>query len=182
MIMRNQSYKNLSFIQSIAALYIVFFLTCSMSVHAQEPISLAGHLGKVSKQDLENDTSNTAWFQVEFFGYHPRLTKAQEKIIKSKKFQVVIILGTWCSDSRTQVPRLFKLFYDLGINPPVTLITTDRTKKVIEPGFVHITAKYVPYFIFRDEEGNEIGEIIETPHKSLEADLAAILKKIKNKK
>lgn len=153
-----------------------------MSTQGQITVGLSEHLGKVSKQDLENDTSRTAWFQTEFLDYKPTFTEGQKKILKSREFQVVIILGTWCSDSRTQVPRLYKVFYELGIQPNITLITTDKTKKVIEPGYVDITAKYVPYFIFRDSKGQDIGEIIESPRKSLEADLAAILKRIKPKK
>lgn len=146
---------------------------------AQNPVNLAGHMGKVTKEDLQNDEYKTGWFDMEFGSYEPTFTPRQKKVISSRDFQVVIILGTWCSDSRKQVPRLFKIFSSLGISPQITLITTDKTKKVIEPGFVDITAQYVPLIIFRNNKGEDIGEIIETPKKSLEADMTAILKKIK---
>lgn len=178
--MRYQIYKKITnyFGKCLPSLLGIFISLMSYS-QSTTAVSLSEHNGKVSKQDLENDTSRTAWFQTEFMAYRPEVTEAQKKILTTREFQVVIILGTWCSDSRMQVPRLYKVFYELGLNPPITLITTDKNKKVIEPGFVHITAKYVPYFIIRDKNGKDIGEIIETPKKSLEADLAAILKKIR---
>lgn len=178
--MRYQIYKKST--SSARNLFLILMGICLSHISYSQTtstVSLSEHNGKVSKQDLENDTSKTAWFQTEFMAYKPEVTEAQKKILTTRDFQVVIILGTWCSDSRTQVPRLYKVFYALGLNPPITLITTDKNKKVIEPGFVHITAKYVPYFIIRDKNGKDIGEIIETPKKTLEADLAAILKKIR---
>lgn len=181
--MINQIYKKIGkYCRKRVPFFLCFFISCNMYAQSPDSMSLSEFKGKVSKQDLENDTSRTAWFQSEFMSYTPVFTEAQRKIIASREFQIVIVLGTWCSDSRTQVPRMFKIFYQLGINPPITLITTDKSKKVIEPGYVHIVAKYVPYFIIRDAKGKDIGEIIETPSKSLEADLAAILKKQRPKK
>lgn len=160
-------------------IFLLLSCTSFISAMAQNPVSLAGHMGKVTKEDLQNDAYKTGWFDMEFTSYEPAFTDRQRRIIASKDFQVVIILGTWCSDSRTQVPRLFKIFSALGISPQITLITTDITKKVIEPGFVHIIAQHVPLIIFRNSKGEDVGEIVETPRKSLEADMTAILKKIK---
>lgn len=160
-------------------IFLILCFSVYSAAMAQNPVNLAGHMGKVTKEDLQNDEYKTGWFDMEFGSYEPTFTPRQKKVISSRDFQVVIILGTWCSDSRKQVPRLFKIFSSLGISPQITLITTDKTKKVIEPGFVDITAQYVPLIIFRNNKGEDIGEIIETPKKSLEADMTAILKKIK---
>jgi thiol-disulfide isomerase/thioredoxin len=88
-----------------------------------------------------------------------------------------IILGTWCGDSKEQVPRFFKIMDQLG-NPfeELNIIAVDRNKEA--PG-LSIKEQYkiekVPTFIFYRGDA-EIGRIIETPKESLEKDLLEIVK------
>ncbi len=99
---------------------------------------------------------------------------------------VTCVLGTWCSDSRREVPRFWKLL-DLMDVPDLELVMiavgrTDAPEAVlwleengIAPGYrERFDIELVPTFIVT-ENGEEIGRIVETPEISLEADLAAIL-------
>lgn len=88
---------------------------------------------------------------------------------------VVVVLGTWCGDSKREVPRFLKLV-DLTSIPAaqIQFYGVDRTKKSSDG----VTEKYkielVPTFIFF-KKGEEVGRIIETPKNSLEEDMLAIL-------
>jgi len=86
-----------------------------------------------------------------------------------------VYFGSWCSDSRREVPRFLKI---LDLAAPrglkVRYFGLDRTKKqparLVRKGSV----ERVPTFILRSD-GREIGRIVETPQTSLEHDLAVLV-------
>jgi thiol-disulfide isomerase/thioredoxin len=87
--------------------------------------------------------------------------------------------GTWCGDSRRQIPRLARLLDAAGVDEELlTLVALSNRPMEFKqsPGrleakrYVHRTPTIV---VVRD--GVEVGRIVETPAVSLEADLAAIL-------
>lgn len=89
----------------------------------------------------------------------------------------LIFLGTWCPDSRREVPRFLKVADEIGIpQERIKLYALDRTK-ISEDGLskqYHI--ERVPTFIFL-KHGEEIGRITEAPEKSVEQDMLMILAK-----
>lgn len=93
--------------------------------------------------------------------------------------QVDVFMGTWCGDSRREVPRLLKIMDSLGIPPQkVRIICTKsgnpghKTSPGREEQGLYIFR--VPTFIVR-KNGKEIGRIVEFPVQSLEKDLLAII-------
>lgn len=88
---------------------------------------------------------------------------------------VVVIMGTWCGDSKREVPRFLKIA-DLSSIPPqhIKFYGVDRTKTSSDG----VTEKYridrVPTFIFLKNQ-QEIGRIVESPVHSLEEDILIIL-------
>jgi thiol-disulfide isomerase/thioredoxin len=87
----------------------------------------------------------------------------------------LVFFGTWCSDSRREVPHFLKIADDCGIDSSrIRLYGLDRSKKSRDG----LTEKYhidrVPTFIFL-KDGDEIGRITEKPTGTLEADMLAIL-------
>lgn len=93
--------------------------------------------------------------------------------LKSKKtgIDILIVLGTWCSDSQEQVPRFFKILDKIHFNKKnLEMICVDRDKKAgdVETG-VYDIQKIPTFIIFK--KGREIGRIVETPYTSLEKDL-----------
>ncbi len=88
----------------------------------------------------------------------------------------MIVLGTWCGDSKEKVPRFLKILDLLGTTfDDLKLIAVDREKTAPD---MDVKGKYliekVPTFIFYKGDV-EIGRITETPKVALEKDLFFIL-------
>jgi len=84
-------------------------------------------------------------------------------------------MGTWCSDSRREVPNFYKILDKLNYpDNKITLINVDRKKNGIEIDVSKLNIELVPTFIVY-RNNTEIGRIIETPNESLERDLLKIL-------
>ena len=92
------------------------------------------------------------------------------KGIKIKGF-----LGTWCGDSRREIPRFFKILDQAGFKfNNLELIAVNRNKKTpdnLQEGFNIIR---VPTFIFY-KQGKEIGRYVEYAKESLEKDMLQII-------
>jgi len=97
-----------------------------------------------------------------------------EKLIKGKKIKVV--LGTWCGDSKYQVPNFLKVADAAKVKESdVNFIAVDGAKKAENGLLDGLDIQRVPTFIVVDKKGKELGRIIENPKKSLELDLIDIL-------
>jgi thiol-disulfide isomerase/thioredoxin len=89
--------------------------------------------------------------------------------------EVIVFLGTWCPDSRREVPRFMKIVDLTGMKgSQVRLYGLDRSKQSNDGLTDRYTIERVPTFIFL-KQGEEIGRIIEVPRATLEADVLSIL-------
>jgi thiol-disulfide isomerase/thioredoxin len=106
----------------------------------------------------------------------PEADAARELAEVKPGAEVVVFLGTWCGDSRRELPRLWKAM-DSGsgaVNFQIRYIGVDHAKK--EPaGLVkEYNVLYLPTFIVR-RGGHEVGRIVETAPHGIERDLLALL-------
>src|ERR1041385_9004206 len=65
--------------------------------------------GKLDLKIFSNDAELKQWFEKEYKAYHPDssvLNDLRDRLIKK---QIVVVLGTWCSDSQREFPRLMKV-------------------------------------------------------------------------
>ena len=126
------------------------------------------------------DTNFGWWYKSEYSNYELD-TKTLSPIINVFDGKVIkIVLGTWCSDSRREVPRFLKLLNYVGYpEDKIFFIGVDREKNGLSDETVGLEIGFVPTFIIY-ESGNEIGRIIESPIVSLEKDLEEILTKSSN--
>ena len=90
--------------------------------------------------------------------------------------EVTIFLGTWCGDSRREVPRLWKAVDLAGGEVPFAIhyIGVDRQKKEPVAPVTNNDIRYVPTFIVH-REGREVGRIVEESPHGIEKDLLALL-------
>lgn len=95
-----------------------------------------------------------------------------------KKERIKIVFGTWCGDSKVNVPNFFKVLDDLHFKEKnVDIIAVDGNKKA-ENGIIDgLDIQRVPTFIVFDKNGKELGRIVEHPKNTLEADLLEIFRK-----
>ena len=105
----------------------------------------------------------------------PEMLKQLKPLLPDLK--IIIVLGTWCSDSRLHVSRFFKIADSVGIDENTTsLICVDETKREENGVTDHLDIVKVPTFIFLKND-EEIGRIIEAPKNTLEGDMVQILTK-----
>ena len=99
---------------------------------------------------------------------------ALSKSLNDKK--ITIVLGTWCGDSKFQVPHFLKIMDALKISEEnITFIGVDGSKKA-ENGIIdNLKITNVPTFIFSDNNGKEVARITERPLETLEKDMLKIL-------
>ena len=85
-----------------------------------------------------------------------------------EQVEMLVYLGTWCSDSRREVPRFMKILDHLNVKQSkLNLTGLDREKSAPDYQENVWNIEFVPTMIFL-KEGKEIGRIIETPEISLE--------------
>ena len=118
--------------------------------------------------------------------YQPSPDVVEALAAAGRDLRIVCVLGTWCSDSRREVPRFWKVMAACGLPPEsLQMLAVGRAddpaaaaweaQRGLEPGYrARYGVELVPTFIVY-EGGLELGRIVETPAVSLEADLAAIL-------
>ena len=137
---------------------------------SQEPMLL----GYTNRQAFQ-DTSFSWWFNSVYDTYNVDTATAQNLADKLKNVNITIVMGTWCSDSRREVPRLFKILDHLKYpSGDVTLITVGRDRNGRGEETKGMDIELVPTFIFY-KDGKELGRIVESPKVSLEKDMEKIL-------
>ena len=90
--------------------------------------------------------------------------------------EVTVFLGTWCGDSRREVPRLWKALDAEGGAAPfqIRYVGVDHDKKQPADLLKESDVRYLPTFIVR-RGGHEVGRIVETSPHGVEQDLLALL-------
>lgn len=119
------------------------------------------------------------WFVPNYQNYHPDslLLPTLKEILKGKTIQ--IFLGTWCGDSRREVPRMLKLLaaasFDSGKLEMVFVNNTPEQYKK-SPGHEEQGKNIVRVPTLIVYKGKtEMGRFIEYPKESIEKDLLKIL-------
>lgn len=119
------------------------------------------------------------WFADEYDFYSPVFENQELLQTILQEIDITIVMGTWCSDSKMQVPAFYKILDELKYDTKrITLINVDRKKQ--SPGNLtyDLDIELVPTFIFyKDKE--ELGRIIEIPDETLEKDIFKIISQVK---
>lgn len=132
-------------------------------------------LGTITIEELQQEPFDE-WYQMESDGYEVD-TELTNAISDPGQYTYEVFLGTWCGDSRREVPRMEKIFSEMGIDMSnVLIVTLDRDKVSPSAEQEGKDIRYVPTLIVSKDD-QEIGRIVESPSSetaTLESDLFEI--------
>jgi thiol-disulfide isomerase/thioredoxin len=135
--------------------------------------------GRATLDDLRQEPYSE-WYLKNYADYEPDPEIiGQLKNLSWEDYSVAIFLGTWCGDSRREVPRFIKILDAAGFpQQAVELIAISADDSVYKQSPAreeqgrHIYR--APTFIL-SKKGSEVNRIVEIPVVSLERDLLAIV-------
>lgn len=173
--LKNTSMKNI-----ISAILLLFAMNASAQElnkkiedpnrHKEVMLNLCTREGLTSFPEFKES------YDPYYAAYHPDSSTfaSLAKLLKNKK--ITIVLGTWCGDSKYQVPNFLKIMDGLKISEKkITIIAVDGNKTA-ENGLIDkMKITNVPTFIFTDKKGTEVARITEHPQQTLEKDMLVAL-------
>ncbi len=148
---------------------------------APDPTAPPVLLGPLTREQVEKAVPSWVTVGVES---KPDLAAAHALALVAPGAEVTVFMGTWCSDSRREVSRLWRVLDEIGATAeggasgglPFTLryVGVDQEKK--EPAALTgpVGLRYVPTLIVR-RDGREVGRIVEQSPNGVEVDLLALL-------
>jgi hypothetical protein len=145
----------------------------SSPVAAQAPAEPGVLVGAVTREQIE--AACPEWVSSEVAAA-PDAEAAKALAAVPPGAEVTVFLGTWCGDSRREVPRLWKALDATGGEVPfhIRYIGVDRSKKEPAAEVSGSGIHFVPTLIV-SRDGHELGRIIEQPPHGVEKDLLALL-------
>lgn len=165
-------------------LLFVFFLALTTGVSAQEINK--HHMDETRQKEIMLNVCTRAGitsfpefkasYDANYTAY--KIDSAKVALIKSipQDYKLTMVLGTWCGDSKLQVPYLFKIFDNAGIKEEnIKIIAVNGVKQAENNLLEGLNIQRVPTLIIKNKDGVEIGRIVERPTSTLESDLLAIL-------
>lgn len=164
--------------------YFLLFVFITSSIYSQDcKITIDNNTGKQMLIGLTNrnaflDSNFSKWFNFEYSNYEIDTSYiiSLKNLVSDKKIKIV--MGTWCSDSRREVPRFLKILDEIEFKDSnLVIINVDRQKKGLSNETDGLEIDFVPTFIIYKND-IELGRIIEEPIETLEKDLFNILNKI----
>lgn len=135
-------------------------------------------IGKINKVGLTSKNYND-WFSKNFTNSNPDSSVLKDLSKTLSHYDITLFMGTWCGDSKRQVPKFYKVLEDSGY--PMEQLTAVAVSR--EPGMYKQSPQHeekglnihrVPTFIFY-KNGKEVGRIVEKPVESLEKDILKII-------
>lgn len=167
--------------KSLICIVTFLFLLSAQAQLNKEIITDDGRkflLGKISLDGLKSKPYQS-WFENGYENY--TVDESLVDMIKKQlaDYQIKLFLGTWCGDSKREVPRFIKILKAAGYPMEnLEIVALDRRKEFYktsptgEEKGLHIIK--VPTLIFL-KDGKEVNRIVESPIESLEEDMATIV-------
>ena len=158
-------------------LLFVIFLCSFLLVNAQENSNINGNLvGYIKKSDFLNG-KHSDWFSKNYDNYTPDQKIVQKIKKKLNNISIKSFIGSWCHDSKRELPRFYKIMelagFDLENDFKMIGITIGKkTPTNLQKGFA---INHTPTFIFF-RDGKEIGRFVEHSKKTIEKDILKILR------
>lgn len=151
----------------------------------QNPLSVSSDrtgnpilLGKTNINALQQPPFST-WFKMNYDAYTLDTACCNLLTTKTKDLSFMLFFGSWCGDSKRNVPVMVKVLDSLKIKGnPCELIAVSNQNDMYKKSPSHEEqgkniVRVPTLIVYRS--GREIGRIIESPVETIERDLLAIL-------
>ncbi|MBC7384209.1 MAG: thioredoxin family protein [Bacteroidia bacterium] len=166
---------------SAAKVLIIFTLsTCTMpKKYTIKKIDGELIINGIIKKEVLMNTKNYPWFNKVYNAYlpEPKYIKMLQPL--AKELKVLIIAGSWCGDTKRELPVFYKVADQIELNSDqVELIMVDKNKKCNVFNISILQVSNIPTFIIYIN-GKEKGRIIESTTVNMEHDMAEILQIIR---
>ena len=130
------------------------------------------HYGVLNKKILMEHEGYT-WFLNRYDKYQPSIKELRQ--INFNEIKIKIFMGTWCHDSKREIPRLIKILDNLKFDQSnVEIIGLTKEKKGYFNDYSRYNITNTPTIIFYKNK-KEVGRIIEKPKETLESNMLSIL-------
>ena len=153
---------------------MIFSCNSSINKKKSRPEEYTDIIGVFERKELSNNP-HAEWFNQNYSDYN--LDKETLNKLKPlfEDIEITVFMGTWCSDSRKEIPVFFKLIDKLRINEnSIELIGMTLEKTTPDSLELDQNLINVPTFIFK-KDGKEINRIVEFPLETIEKDILEIL-------
>ncbi len=142
--------------------------------HEEETILV----GRINRAGLKEEPFG-AWFSEGYSDYKVDVAALDGLKPALQDVDILIFMGTWCSDSQREAPHFLKILDHLGYGAAGLQIIAlsdhpDNYKQSPQHEEEGWNIEYVPTIIFV-KNGGELGRIVESPEESLEKDMRKIL-------
>lgn len=129
-------------------------------------------VGQVTREQIESAVPD--WVRVQVQAEIDE--DAAQALATVPPAEITVYLGTWCSDSRREVPRFWRALDQTGGMVPFTVeyVAVDEDKREPAGLLEGVDLQYVPTFVVR-RDGEEIGRVVEVARDGIEGDLLALL-------
>ena len=155
-------------IKNFLILGISIFITLSFINADRVDKSKNNLLGDIQVQNLFTE------YPLFKFRYDNYEVTDQINLSDLEDISIVIMFGTWCHDSKREVPRMLRILDSAGVGTEqISLIGVDTNKAEPEGREKLYNLRNTPTLILL-KNGKEVGRIIERPNVSLEADLIGL--------
>jgi thiol-disulfide isomerase/thioredoxin len=154
-------YKNIRISNILLLLLLMLLFSCSQQPQAQTGNQPPDLLGKVERSKLENNPEHT-WYDNNYREYQPDVEKIRALRGYSDDMNVEIYMGTWCPDTRRDMPKFIKVLDEIGVpEENIIIIGLDRTKTSSDDISIRRGITFVPTFIvyYKNEEVGRLDEI-----------------------
>jgi hypothetical protein len=164
----------------IISILLIILVGCTTSMN-QETVNIEDEqilVGKVNWQGLTQQPYDE-WFTPTYLSYRVDSLTLASFGTKIDEIEIIMFLGTWCSDSQVEVPQFYKILDHIGYDlSKMTVVALERleSRELVSPQHeeVEYDITHVPTFIFK-RAGSEIGRVTEYPERTLEKDMVGII-------
>lgn len=158
------------------------FISTVNAQNTNQEIALEGEtpflLGKIDKSGLTS-SDYKSWFNKNYDNYEVDDTTLKSIGSKLNDYTITLFMGTWCGDSKLEVPRFYKVIEACDFpESQLSVIAVSRKRNMYKKSPNHeeagLNIHRVPTFIFY-KNGKEVNRIVEHPVETFEKDILNIV-------